>query len=745
MKYPNIILFRYSKYQYIDNYLNNKKYECTFNITENPKDLNKLFNSNYHLLITFGDTEKEYHGIILPNIVNRFANRWIHKSIEHILNIEEFNSTINYCYINNVIMERKIQRPEFSVFTTCYNTWDKFDRVYNSLKNQNLKDWEWVIIDDTPLPENGKKNHFDFLREKCKNDFRIRLYCRSENSGNIGNVKNEAVSLCRGKYILELDHDDEILPDCLLDALLVFDKDDEIGFIYMDFINIYENGENFSYGDFICKGYGGYYCQKYKDKWVNVYITPNINNITLSHLACCPNHPRIWRKSTLLRLENYSEFLPICDDYEILLKTALNTKIVKIHKLGYIQYMNNDNNNFSLIRNGEINRIGPGYIFPQFYQMYNVNDKMKELQAYEDENFIFNINHSQIWKRENYKHQYYNKIVNLDYNKQYCLIGEEALEMSELSELYKDKTNSFIILSNTLEIEKLQKLLDIKGYGNMRCYSLLDCSIEELERYFILLCKFCDNYKIINSCNLNNSLMPLPSIRSLNSLLILFGESFRLGEQYTRNVGSDQSYKQQIDAAKTHIKFIESLNEQNINMKVSINSYTTKFDNSLNEIYKSVLLDSKYYENLIGQSKLIHNCIDKITNINDYDFILCMRIDLYLKDKFLQIFNPYCNKILFPSVCFKPHHKSGIHPRVNDMMMFIPKKYFNYINKFELSHNSWYDLIVFNNLTYEDLDMMLNTYHDSDSSKDFNPIYYIVNRNVNNIHKTKEIFDKYNF
>ena len=41
--------------------------------------------------------------------------------------------------------------------------------------------------------------------------------------------------------------------------------------------------------------------------------------------------------------------------------------------------------------------------------------------------------------------------------------------------------------------------------------------------------------------------------------------------------------------------------------------------------------------------------------------------------------------------------------------------------------------------------MMLNTYHDSDSAKDFNPIYYIVNRNVKNTHRTKEIFDKYNF
>ena len=87
-----------------------------------------------------------------------------------------------------------------------------------------------------------------------------------------------------------------------------------------------------------------------------------------------------------MQLENYSEFLPICDDYEILLRTALNTKITKIQKLGYIQFMNNNNNNFSLIRNSEINRLGPKYIYPQFFHKYKVHDKMKQLNAYEDEN-----------------------------------------------------------------------------------------------------------------------------------------------------------------------------------------------------------------------------------------------------------------------------------------------------------------------------------------------------------------------
>jgi len=87
----------------------------------------------------------------------------------------------------------------------------------------------------------------------------------------------------------------------------------------------------------------------------------------------------------------------------------------------------------------------------------------------------------------------------------------------------------------------------------------------------------------------------VPIARPMNSLLILFGESFRLGGQGNRNIGSGKSYKQQLDAASTHLKFIESLKNNNNNMTVSINSYTTKYDNHLNEIYKSVLLDSKYY------------------------------------------------------------------------------------------------------------------------------------------------------
>lgn len=231
------------------------------------------------------------------------------------------------------------------------------------------------------------------------------------------------------------------------------------------------------------------------------------------------------------------------------------------------------------------------------------------------------------------------------------------------------------------------------------------------------------------------------------SLLILFGESFRLGGQGNRNIGSEESYEEQIKAAKSHINFISNLKIKNIDMVVSINSYTTQYDRHLTDVYKDVLYDCVFYTSVLGQNVLIHNCINRINNENEYDFILCMRIDICLKDDFMDIFNPDSDRILFPSICFEPHHKVGIHPRVSDVMMCVPKKYIDFFKekKFNLSHNSWYNLVEEYDFKYSELDMILTTYHDSDSAKDYNPIYYIVNRPENSNHKTKKIFNKYNF
>jgi glycosyltransferase involved in cell wall biosynthesis len=495
MKYPYIILYRSEKFSSIDSFFieNNEKLNCSVFITDNKNDLNKLFDSNYQILVTYGDNEEEYIANVMSIISERMRDRWIH--LKEINSVDKFNNSVNFCFIHNCALPREHVRPIFSVFTPAFNSYNKIIRAYESLKNQTLKDWEFIVIDDSP-----DDKHFNFLRKIMINDSRVRLYRKSENNGNIGNLKNEAVSLCRAKYVLEFDHDDEILPFVLQDSADYFDKNKDVGFIYMDCVLLFENGNNHFYGDFISKGYGSYYCQKYNNRWVNVYNTPNINNITLSHLVCCPNHPRIWRKSTLIEAGNYCEFLPICDDYEIILRTALTTKIAKFHKFGYIQYMNDNNNNFSLIRNGEINRIGPHFISPIFYDKFKINEHMKPLNAYEDENYIYSV--SKIWKRdEHYEHKYCNAIVNFDYDKQYCIIGFDSLlfNIEKIKIWYANEKNDFFIIDNKCSVKNLQYLLDVYGFSRFKCYSLIDETMEVLINFFMLRNKYCENYEIINN------------------------------------------------------------------------------------------------------------------------------------------------------------------------------------------------------------------------------------------------------
>jgi glycosyltransferase involved in cell wall biosynthesis len=501
-KYPYVIFYRLDKYSVVDSFLLTHKDQlnCSLFIINDCKQLNYLFNSSYQILITYGAEETEYYPLVGSVIAERMRSRWIHmKEITNLDALNNLNQYVNYCFIDNCLKARLNVRPVFSLFTTTYNSYEKIVRCYNSIKNQILLDWEWVIVDDSP-----DDKHFDYLKNLTLKDQRVRLYRRAENSGNIGNVKNEAVSLSRGKYVLEMDHDDELVPSTLSTCAQYFDEHTDVGFIYMNYSNIYENGENYNYGDFFCKGYGSYYCEKYNNRWLYVSNTPNINNITLSHLTCCPNHPRIWKKDVLLECGNYCEFLPICDDYEIILRTALHkTKMAKISKLGYIQYMNQSNNNFSLIRNSEINRIGPQYISNIYYEHHKINEKMKEKNAHEDEKYIHDC--SQLWKREktHFQHKFCNIVANTDYERQYCFIGIDSLikNIDQVKELYKNPKNDFLLLENKASIQYTWWKLEYYGFDRFKCYCLPDADNQELIDYFMIMYKSVpdDQYVIFNN------------------------------------------------------------------------------------------------------------------------------------------------------------------------------------------------------------------------------------------------------
>jgi hypothetical protein len=125
---------------------------------------------------------------------------------------------------------------------------------------------------------------------------------------------------------------------------------------------------------------------------------------------------------------------------------------------------------------------------------------MKENNAYEDEKYT--DEHSKIWERDQtiYQHNYCNLIINNDFDTQFCIIGFDSLlsNMDEITELYKNPRNDFIILENKCTLEYLQERIERYNFHRMKCYTLIDTPIDQLINYFKLLYLSVPKYKIIN-------------------------------------------------------------------------------------------------------------------------------------------------------------------------------------------------------------------------------------------------------
>lgn len=169
----------------------------------------------------------------------------------------------------------------------------------------------------------------------------------------IGKLKNWAGSLGKGHILVELDHDDA-LTDCALDYVAKgFRQFPGAGFLYTDCAEVFEDGTNSTYRKGWAFGYGSYTDVEYKGKLYKSGSGGNINAKTIRHIISCPNHIRAWRKCFYESIGGHNKELHVADDYEILIRTFLNTRMVRVPKLGYIQYIGNSTQQ---VRNGDIHR-----------------------------------------------------------------------------------------------------------------------------------------------------------------------------------------------------------------------------------------------------------------------------------------------------------------------------------------------------------------------------------------------------
>lgn len=225
-----------------------------------------------------------------------------------------------------------------------------------------------------------------------------------------------------------------------------------------------------------------------------------------------------------------------------------------------------------------------------------------------------------------------------------------------------------------------------------------------------------------------------------NLLLIISGEFFRQGGQFSRLRDTQDSIVPQLKAIKSHLKLINHLkNNFDINTQIQILSYKSKGESVIIDTYtESNVIDYKFYEDYFSDRTILTNSA-KIDDIHRYDAILVIRPDMFLKDFFIENFNPFNEKICYPSVVwilnnayFYPVFNRSYQfvPRVNDTMMFIPKPYFDIIYNdvgLKLYHEAILDYDK-HNILLNNFDFFTYTMHDSDPFKDYNPFYSFIGR-----------------
>jgi len=301
---------------------------------KDDSDIDNVIQSfNPDSIITIGESFANF-----PKLSNHSLDvrgRWL-----HFQDVSDIGEAAYQCASGYILREYDENTPLISFFTPIYNTGDKLLRAFNSVKSQDYTNWEWVLVNDST--DGGKT--LKVAEEIAKRDCRVKVYDFKKKSGGIvGESKYRAASLCNGKYIMELDHDDCLTPDAgrlMVDAFKMYP---DAKFVYSDCVEIDENYNSLTYGEGFAFGYGSYREEQFAGRTYKVANCPNINPKTIRHIIGVPNHFRAWDRVFYHSIGGHNRRLTIADDYELIVRTFLNTKMVRIPKMLYLQFYHNSN------------------------------------------------------------------------------------------------------------------------------------------------------------------------------------------------------------------------------------------------------------------------------------------------------------------------------------------------------------------------------------------------------------------
>ncbi|HEY3295124.1 MAG TPA: glycosyltransferase [bacterium] len=207
--------------------------------------------------------------------------------------------------------------PLVSVVTPVYNRGRFIGKAIESVQGQTIDDWEYLIVDNGSTDDTR-----EVVRSYAAKDSRVRLI---ENNVNIIALSlNIGVRAAKGKYISQLDSDDEYLPRTLehMTAGLEAHPNWGVAIAYYELMD--EGGTSLP------------------EFGIIKHLEYNRNNILRVDGA---GAPRTWHRSVILEFGGFDEkeLGGYGEDYDLVLKCGEKYEVGRVHEICYRYRRHGDN------------------------------------------------------------------------------------------------------------------------------------------------------------------------------------------------------------------------------------------------------------------------------------------------------------------------------------------------------------------------------------------------------------------
>jgi glycosyltransferase involved in cell wall biosynthesis len=215
-----------------------------------------------------------------------------------------------------------------TVFTPTHNP-QFIERLSESLKAQTCQDFEWLVVC------NGDVKAEDLELDNPK----VRVIDYTGQTQNIGEIKHFCCLNAQGDLLVEVDHDDELTPDCLQEVAEAF-RNKYIDFVYSNCCEIAPDGSPWTYSQEFGWQYRPF---EWKGNQLLETMSFEPSPASFSKIWYAPNHVRAWRANFYHSIGGHDRSLDVCDDQDLLARTYIHGNIKHIPKCLYVYYFHEGN------------------------------------------------------------------------------------------------------------------------------------------------------------------------------------------------------------------------------------------------------------------------------------------------------------------------------------------------------------------------------------------------------------------